>query len=132
MKITVDTNFFVSATQWDNSVAYRLLMRLIELNTQIFTTKEILNEFITVLQRYFKYNTKEIDTIIEKIIAFVTLVESTEKVDIIQKDPTDNKILECAIASSSKYILTYDKHLLDLKEFREIKILTPEELLRII
>ena len=42
MKITVDTNFFVSATQWDNSVSHKLLLKLLKTNTEIFTTKEIL------------------------------------------------------------------------------------------
>ena len=37
--------------------------------------------------------------------------------------------IECAAASSSDYIITYDKHLLKLKEFGKTKIITPEEAL---
>ena len=59
MKITADTNFFVSATQWDDSVAHKLLIKLIETDAEIFTTKEILNEFSEVLQRDFDYNEEE-------------------------------------------------------------------------
>lgn len=128
MKITADTNFLVSATQWDNSVAYKLLLRLIKTDAEIFTTKEILNEFSEVLQRDFEYNEKEVSEIIEKVMGFVTLVEPKEKLDIVKDDPDDNKVLECAIASNSEYILTYDKHLLNLKEFKGIKIVKPEEI----
>ena len=59
MNITVDTNFLISATQWDNSVAFKLLKRLLEANIKIFTTKDILDEFSEVLQRDFKYNKEE-------------------------------------------------------------------------
>ena len=128
MKITADTNFLISATQWDNSVAHKLLKKLIEKNAEIFTTKEILNEFSEVLKRDFKYNEEEINDIIETVLAFVRLVEPKEKIDIIKDDLDDNKILECAVASKSEYIVTYDNHLLSLKEFRGVKILKPEEL----
>ena len=129
MKITADTNFLVSATQWDNSVAHKLLLKLIETNAEIFTTKGILDEFAEVLQRDFEYSEEETNEIIEKVMGFVILVESKEKLDIVKDDPNDNKILECAIASKSEYILTYDNHLLRLKEFRGIKILKPEEII---
>jgi len=46
MKIVVDTNFLVSATQWDYSVSHKLLQKLIRNDTEIFTTREILDEFI--------------------------------------------------------------------------------------
>ena len=39
--------------------------------------------------------------------------------------PKDNMVLECAIACKADYIITGDKHLLKLKEFRSIKIVKP-------
>lgn len=128
MRITADTNFFISATQWDNSVAHKLLITLIEKDVEIFTTKEILDEFVGVLQRDFGYNKEQVNNILEKVMVFVTIVEPKEKLDIIKDDPDDNKILECAIVSKSEYVLTYDKHLLNFKEFRSIKIVKPEEI----
>ncbi len=128
MRIAADTNFFISATQWDNSVAHKLLLTLIKTDAEIFTTKEILDEFGKVLQRDFEYNAKETAEIIKNVLCFATLVEPEEKLDIIKDDPDDNKILECASASQSEYVITYDKHLLNLKEFRGIKIVKPEEI----
>ena len=127
MKITVDTNFLISATQWDNSVAHKLLIKLIKIDVEIFTTKEILNEFNKVLQRDFKYNRGETDEIIQKVLGFLILVEPKIKVDIVKDDPDDNIILECALESKSKYIITYDKHLLSLKEHQGVRIIRPEE-----
>ncbi len=42
MNVSVDTNFLTSATQWDNSVAHKLLLRMIEKEIPIFATTEIL------------------------------------------------------------------------------------------
>src|SRR3989338_1251788 len=127
MKVTVDTNFLISATQWDYSVAHKLLKKLILSDAEIFTTKEILDEIAEVLERDFGYNKEEVKNINEKILFFAKLVEPKQKVDIIKDDPDDNKVIACAVESSSDYIVTYDGHLLKLKEYKGIKIITPEE-----
>lgn len=46
---------------------------------------------------------------------------------VIERDPTDNRYLECAIAGDAQYIVSGDKHLLELKEYRSIQIVTPTE-----
>ena len=130
MKVTVDTNFLISATQWDYSAAHKLLKKLILSDAKIFTTQDILDETAEVLERDFEYSKNEAKNIIEKILLFASLIESKQKVEIIKDDPDDNKDIECAIESSSDYIITYDKHLLKLKEYKEIKIVKPEEILK--
>lgn len=45
----------------------------------------------------------------------------------VKDDPDDNKVLDCALESNSKYIITYDLHLLNLKEHQGIRIIKPEE-----
>jgi putative PIN family toxin of toxin-antitoxin system len=132
MKIVVDTNFLVSATQWDYSVSHNLLQKLIRSNVEIFSTKEILDEFAEVLKRDFVYNDEEIENIIGKVLHFLTLVIPNNKVEIIKEDPDDNKIIECAIESKAEYIISYDKHLLNIKEYQGIKIIQPEELLSLL
>jgi len=127
MKVTVDTNFLISATQWDYSVAHKLLKKLILSDTEIFTTQDILDETSEVLERDFEYGKDKAKNIIEKILLFAKLIEPKQKIDIIKDDPDDNKVIECAVESSSDYVITYDRHLLKLKEYKGIKIMTPEE-----
>ena len=127
MKVTVDTNFLISATQWDYSIAHKLLKKLILSDAKIFTTQDILDETVEVLERDFEYSKNEAKNIIGKILLFAKLVEPKQKIDIVKDDPDDNKVIECAIESSSDYIVTYDRHLLKLKEYKGIKIITPEE-----
>ena len=84
MKVTVDTNFLISATQWDCSVAHKLLKKFILLDVIIFTTQDILDETVEVLERDFEYNKNEAKNIIEKILLFANLVEPKQKVEIIK------------------------------------------------
>ena len=130
MKVTVDTNFLISATQWNYSVAHKLLKKFILSDAEIFTTQDILDETAEVLERDFGYNKEEVKNIIEKILLFVKLIEPKQKVEIIKDDPDDNKVIECAVESSSDYIVTYDGHLLKLKDYKGIKIMKPEEILK--
>ncbi len=106
MKVTVDTNFLISATQWDYSVAHKLLKKFILSDVEIFTTQDILDETIEVLERDFEYCESEAENIIEKILLFAELIEPKQKVEIIKDDPDDDKVIECAIESSSDYIVT--------------------------
>ena len=130
MKVTVDTNFLISATQLDYSVAHKLLKKFILSDAIIFTTQDILDETTEVLERDFEYSKNEAKNIIEKILLFAKLIEPKQKLEIVKDDPDDNKVVECAMESSSDYIITYDRHLLKLKYYNGIKIIKPEEILK--
>ena len=127
MVVTFDTNVLLSATLWDGSVAQKLLFDLIKQNVEIYTTTEILSEYQEVLKRDFDFSDEEVAEIMEKVLAFVTLVNPTKRVKVVKKDPDDDIIIECALESNSKYVITYDKHLLNLKEYHGIQIIKPEE-----
>jgi putative PIN family toxin of toxin-antitoxin system len=47
------------------------------------------------------------------------------KLDIIKEDPDDNKFLSCALKGKADLIITNDNHLLKIKNFKQIPILTP-------
>ena len=125
--VTFDTNVLLSATLWDGSVSQKLLFDLIKQNVKIYTTTEILSEYQEILKRDFNFSEQDIAEILEKVIAFVTLVHPTTKINVVKEDPDDNMIIECALESNSKYVITYDKHLLNLKEYQGIRMIKPEE-----
>ena len=127
MVVTFDTNVLLSATLWDGSVAQKLLFDLIRQGIKIYSTTEILSEYQEILKRDFDFTDAEVSVIMEKVFAFVTLVSPQMKIKAVKDDPDDDVIIECALESESKYIITYDKHLLNLKEFRGIRIIRPEE-----
>ena len=64
---------------------------------------------------------------LEDFAEFVTPPKAVRK---IKDDPDDNRILECALESGAQLIISGDHHLLELKQYRNIKILSPSDFLR--
>lgn len=127
MAVTFDTNILLSSTLWHGSVAQKLLFDLIQNNSSIYSSTKILSEYQEVLRRDFAFSDDEVSEIMEKVFSFVTLVDPAVSVDAVKDDPDDNAIIECAVESRSQYIITYDKHLLRLREYQGIRIIKPEE-----
>ena len=130
MRVVFDTNVLISSTLRDGSVAQKLLFELIHSDVPIFSSTEILVEYQKVLKRDFEYTDEETIDIIKKILSYVAIVKPSKKIDVIKEDPEDNKIIECAVASAAEYIVTYDHHLLKIKNYDNIKIITPEEAIK--
>ncbi len=58
------------------------------------------------------------------------LVEPSTKIKVVKDDPEDDKFVETAVEGDAYFIVTQDKHLLKLKDYQGIKIITPEEFLK--
>ena len=56
-------------------------------------------------------------------------VEVTKRVQAVPNDPEDDKFIECAISCNADYIVSGDRHLLNLKEYAGIRILKASEFL---
>ena len=67
-------------------------------------------------------------TILEKSIIVIPALN----LNIVDKDPDDNKFIEAAVEGKADYVVTQDKHLLEIKQYTGINIITPEEFLQII
>ena len=68
-----------------------------------------------------------IDKITRYIYQFSEFVIPEEKIKLIKADPADDKFLEAAIAGKVDFMVSGDDHLLELREFRSIPILSGRE-----
>ena len=126
LKFVFDTNVFVSALMSKRGNPALLLDRVRRSYT-LFISKDILGELKDVISRdKFGYTDEEVNIFVEAIISFSDVVNPEIKIDAIKADPDDNKILECAVTSGASYIVSGDKHLLELTEYGKIKIITPK------
>jgi putative PIN family toxin of toxin-antitoxin system len=73
----------------------------------------------------FKILRVELDDFAALILSKAEFVSPEESIRVIEADPSDNKFLEAAVAGKVDYIVSGDKHLLDLKEFRGFAVLAP-------
>ena len=136
MKVVLDTNVWLSGIFW-NGEASKLIEKSEKNNIQILISEEILSEIVNVLNKESKFqkyilNLKlSIENVLKTILLISTLIETKSKLDLIKADPKDNIILEAALDGKVEYIVSYDNHLLNMIEFRGIKIINPGEFLKI-
>jgi len=94
-------------------------------------SKETFSELMTVLEYpKFSLTQEETDSIIKyEILPYFEIVEVVKDVKGICRDPEDDKFISCAISASADYIVSGDKDLIDLKQYKSIKIIKASEFL---
>lgn len=59
----------------------------------------------------------------------VLFTAKTPNLNVVKKDPDDEKFIECAVALNSKIIISGDKALREIKDYMGIKIQSPKQFL---
>ena len=95
---------------------------------------DLIKEFLEVFKRdKFSFIAEEDkQEFITHLLKVCYLIDPKTKINVIQDDPDDNIVLECAFEGKADYIISGDPHLLKLKEFKGIKIVKPNEFLNIV
>jgi uncharacterized protein len=127
MKVVFDTNVLVSAFVAEG-VCTKLLGRARRRQFQLITCPFILKEFEGVLLEKLsatKAETRQVLRILAEAIS--ALVQPAQPLSGICRDPADDNILSCAIAGNADYLVTGDSDLLELREFRGTRIVTPRD-----
>ena len=129
LKVVLDTNIYVSSIFWRGN-PHKIVELALDKKIKIFTSVEILQELEKVLRRDFQEPDEMIHRQISLIFEYADIIKTTVKVNVVKEDPEDNKIIECAVSCNANYIVTGDRHLLDIKEFRGTKIVNAREFLK--
>jgi putative PIN family toxin of toxin-antitoxin system len=132
LKVVIDTNVFVSGLTFKGKP--REVLDLIwRGDIEACISSFILKELEETLKKDFSWDRDQIKHAIEKLKAEIILIQPKNKVSVIKGKDDDNRILECAIEGKVQYLISGDrKHLLPLKEYKGIKILSPAEFLRLL
>jgi len=135
IKVVFDTNVIYSGLLSKKGVSYKLLKLIPKGIFKLSLSVPLLLEYETILLRNLrKLNLTKVD--IDDFLDYLCSVSDLTKIYYlwrpILKDPYDDHILELAVASSSKYIITYN-----IKDFTEskyfnIKTITPDEFIKIL
>lgn len=128
-KIVCDTNTLVSGFLWRGN-EFRLLSVLVERKAILFSSPALFAEFLRVLS-YERIRPFVVDphSLAEKFESIAVFVKPKEAVVLVREDPGDDKVLECALAADADFIISGDKHLLKLRDFRGIPIITTKQAL---
>ncbi len=131
MRVVLDTNVLVSALITEGRTA-KLLQVLLEKNVELLLSKPILDEFVDVMSRarLREYiGSEEIENFLKLLLSVALIVDVKSKFDV-TSDIADNIVLAAAHDGKANYIVSGDRHLLDLKNFKGIKILNSAQMLR--
>jgi len=129
-RVVLDTSVFISAILFHGRTS-QLVRLWQEGRILVLMSPEVLKEYVKVLAYpKFKLAKQEIKSVIEQeLLPFVEPVKVSKAIRVIAEDPSDDKFLALAIDGKANLVLSGNKHLLGLKEFGGIKIVTAEEFL---
>ena len=121
-RVVIDTNVYISAIFWGGKPR-----EVVDLGRNarilIFTSLEIQEEIERKLKTKFGIDEKEVAQILLDYSMFTLPIKPLHRAKVVDVDPDDNKFIECAVTSKAGYIVSGDKHLLNLKNYQGIQII---------
>ena len=122
MTTTFDTNVFVSGLTHTQGRAAQALGNIVAGLDLLFVSRPIIEELRRVLAEKFGWTDVDLVEVDNWFSNHARLVVPTETINILADEP-DNRILECAVAANADAIVTGDRQMLALGNFRNIPIL---------
>jgi putative PIN family toxin of toxin-antitoxin system len=137
MRAVLDVNVLISAVISPRGTPAQILRLWEGEEFELIISPPILEELERVIhypriQERYDLSAGYVSQFLESIVSSATVVEPSVRLSVIEKDPSDDRYLECAIASGASYIVTGDDHLLDLEEYGGVAILNPGEFLALV
>jgi len=134
VRLVLDTNAAISGLLWGGTSG-QLITAAEAGRIDIASSMPLLSELQGVLVRakFAQQLIKRglvVSDVFDGYAALVTMTVPASIAPTIARDPTDDRVLACALAAGADLIVSGDAHLLDLKRFHGIDIVTPVEALR--
>jgi len=127
-RVVFDTNVLVSAVIWKGSPYHCLTVARAGL-VQPITCDQILSELAEILREKFAFPVPRLQAIEMELRSFMELVDVPGELHIVDADPDDDVIVECAVVGAATWIVSGDRHLLALGSYAGIEAISPAELL---
>jgi putative PIN family toxin of toxin-antitoxin system len=133
MIVVLDTNTVISGLFWKGAPR-RVLDLARDGLISLFTSPELLAELGDVVGREkFKSRLALAEVTVDELVygysALAQTIYPAKLKPVIKTDPDDDKVLACAKAAKANWIVSGDSHLLQLKKFGRIPIISANELL---
>lgn len=133
MKVVLDTNILISGILSDKGAPALVLDAWRNGGYELLVSPAILHELRRVLsyahiRQLNRISEPEIDQFIQSLEEYATVVDgSVDVTGAVPDDPDDEMFLACAIEGGALIIISGDRHLLDLKEYAHISIISARQ-----
>lgn len=136
IRAVIDANIFISGVISPKGSPRKLIELAKKGVFKAVSSTSINSEILDVLHRdyiYSKYGLNEeiVDDIASFLYEGTILTEGSYSISKVKKDPADNKFIECAMEGEADYIVSGDEHLLDLKHYKGIQIVSVNDFLEL-
>ena len=129
LRVVVDTNVYISAIFWGGKPRH-----VIDLGRngkiQIFTSEDIEQEILDKLMTKFGLNSDDAGRVMADFSTFTKPIRISRRIHVVKDDPDDDKFIECAVECSAEFIISGDKHLLNMNKYEVIDIMSAATFLK--
>ena len=130
LRVVCDTNVLLSMLGFPGSRLDILWEIIQDGRINLFPSEFILEELARNLRKKVKLSSSDVAEILRVLADHSQSVVPKETIHVIHEKDADNRILECAVEAKAQVLVTGNfKHIVPLKSFRGITILTPREFL---
>jgi putative PIN family toxin of toxin-antitoxin system len=126
-RVVLDTNVYVSAYGFGGTPA-RLVRAAILGEIDLVTSPALLAEVARILADKLGFDSTHVEEVVRQIGRIAIVVRPTERLAVLSDEP-DNRVLECALAGDADIIVSGDRHLLKLREYEGIRVLSATDAL---
>jgi uncharacterized protein len=130
MRVTLDANVFASGLISEKGPSGRILARWQEERFELVVSPATLEELDRILhypriQQQYHLPQEVIGRLLRLLRTQATIVYPAEELHVVERDSADNRHLESARAGDASIIVSGDRHLLELRSYEGIQILSP-------
>jgi hypothetical protein len=130
IRAVLDVGQYVSATIQARGHPAQILEAWKAGRFELVTSTAILDDLRRVLRyprlrKRHVWTDEKIELFVDSIALAATLTQGNLEVNAVAADPTDNKVLACAVEGQADYLVASDDHLLKLERYSHIVILPP-------
>lgn len=130
MRVVFDTNVVVSSVLSGQGVPAQLVRRWRTKGFDLVVSSSVLAEYgralsYSQLRPLHGLDDVAIAQTVDDFRQEALVVEPPETLAVVEQDESDNRFFECAVAGEAEVIVSGDRHLLGMGEYRGIRVLTP-------
>ena len=127
-RVVIDSNVYISALVF-GGIPREILQAAEDGKYSLMISEPIRAEVERVMEVKFSWPRNKIQRACQKVWKIAEFVKPERKLKIVKRDPSDDKVLECAADSYAHFIVTGDDDLLSFNHFQDIEIVNPKNFL---
>ena len=134
LRIVADTNILVSSLIRKGK-PHEFILKIDGIEVRSVSSTVLMGELTSVLaeETIAKYVAKrDVERFLRYIGRRTTIIKVRSRFQVVNEDPKDDVVLNTAYSGEAEYIVSGDKHLIPLREFKGIRIVTVNDMLDIL